>query len=97
MSAWLLLLVYVLVDVLDVVIVLFQSGGKIHIGLKWLGGGCCSYLQNVCVLVTRRDLNLEPRVYGFHLLTGFRMQTYMWFSVRTSFENFVSAWFFLHM
>ena len=28
------------------------------------------------MFLTRRDVNLEPRVYGFHLLTGFRMWTY---------------------
>ena len=30
------------------------------------------YVKYVMFL-TRRDLNLEPRVYGFHLLSGFRM------------------------
>ena len=31
------------------------------------------------MFLTPRDLNLEPRVYGFHLLTGVRMRTYIWF------------------
>ena len=30
------------------------------------------YVDYVMIL-TRRDLNLEPRVYGFHIWTGFRM------------------------
>ena len=73
-SAWLLLHVYGLVDVLDFVIVLFQNGVFEYILVySACGGGCCAYLQNVFVFLTRRDLKLEPRVYGFHLLTGFRM------------------------
>ena len=49
MSAWLLLNVYVLVDVLDVVIVLFHSCVFEYIlvySSSWRGG-CCAYLQNV--------------------------------------------------
>ena len=42
--------------------------------------GLCKrlYVDYVMFLI-RRDVNLEPRVYGFHLLTGFRMWTWMWF------------------
>ena len=49
-SAWLLLHVYVLVDLLDFVIVWFQSGGFEYILVYsgW-GGVCCAYLQNVFV------------------------------------------------
>ena len=31
------------------------------------------------MFMTRRDINLELRVFVFHLLTGFRVWTYMWF------------------
>ena len=50
MSAWLLIHVCVLVDVLDFVIVLFQSSvfEYILVCSSW-GGGCCAYLQNVFV------------------------------------------------
>ena len=47
-SAWLLLHVYVLVDVLDFVIVLFQSGVFEYILVcSGRGGVCYAYLQNV--------------------------------------------------
>ena len=46
--AWLLLHVYVSVDVLDFVIVLFQSGAFEYILVySGSGGGCCAFLQNV--------------------------------------------------
>ena len=32
------------------------------------------------MFLTRRDLNLEPRVYGFHLF-GVRMRTYIWLNM----------------
>ena len=42
--------VYVLVDVLDFVIVLFQSGGfRIHIGLLWGGGLLCISAKRIRV------------------------------------------------
>ena len=48
-SAWLLLHVNVLVDVLDFVIVLFQSVFENIFWFTVVGGGCCAYLQNVFV------------------------------------------------
>ena len=49
MFAWLLLYVYVLGDVLDFVIVLFQSGVFKYI---LVGGGVarCAYLQNLLII-----------------------------------------------
>ena len=41
-----------MVDFLDFVIVLFQSGVFEYVPgivLRWLGGDCCAYLQNVFV------------------------------------------------
>ena len=64
---------YVLIDVVYSVIVLFHSGVfKNILGCSGCGGGCCAYLRNVFLFLTLRDLNLEHRVYGFHL-TGFCM------------------------
>ena len=31
------------------------------------------------MFLSRKDLNLESRVHRFHLSTGFRMKTCMWF------------------
>ena len=46
----------------------------------WRILGLCKRLNvDYVMFLTRRDLNLEPRVYGFHLFTGFRMWTYMRF------------------
>ena len=49
MFAWLLLYVHVLGDVLDFVIVLFESGvfKYILVCCGWGGGGCCACPQNV--------------------------------------------------
>ena len=49
MFAWSLLYVYVFVDVLDFVIVLFQSGvfKNILVCSGWLELACCAYPRNV--------------------------------------------------
>ena len=50
MSAWLLQHVYVLVDILGFVIVLFQGGVFEYIlGYSGWGGSCCAYLQTLFV------------------------------------------------
>ena len=58
-TTWFLLHVYVLVDVLDFIILFYQSRvfEYILVYSGWGGGGgCCIYLQNVCMYAEKTAL-----------------------------------------
>ena len=58
--AWLLLYVYVLGDVPDFVIVLFQSGvfKYILVYSGWGGVACCAYSQNILMYAEKTALGV---------------------------------------
>ena len=61
-SGWYLLHVHVLVDFLDFVIVLFQSGVFEHVLFYGGWGACCVYLQNAFVYAEKTVSGGKERV-----------------------------------